>query len=63
MRTRFLLLQHAWAQRGRLNAHRSPEHPTLFSCVDGQGFLSLYDLTSPDLEVRRRACLLLSSGR
>ena len=29
----------------------SPEHPALFSCVDGQGILSLYDLTSPDLEM------------
>ena len=63
MCTFFLPLQRAWAYRGRLNARRSPEHPTLFSCVDGQGFLSLYDLTSPDLEVRQRACLLLSPDR
>ena len=29
----------------------SPEHPALFAAVDGQGFLSLYDLTSPDMEM------------
>jgi dynein intermediate chain len=29
----------------------SPESPSLFSAVDGQGYLSLYDLTSADLEL------------
>ena len=29
----------------------SPENPALFSAVDGQGYMSLYDLTSADLEM------------
>ena len=29
----------------------SPQHPALFSAVDGQGYLSIFDLTAADIEL------------